>query len=359
MCPSTTCSTRSRAGAVGCLLALLWAAVPAGADQVLAGPENYPRGRVLGFSGGVLRFLTPDGVSHRIPIARVDQVVVDKVAWARDFNAAETYLARNEPGSAAVRYERALRVAEEFWPKLIRLRLLQARDRAGHFNEAVVQFLHVATSMPDVALELIPTSIPETPGDRTRRALVGLEEALRTPTGRASEAPLQAFRFAILRRVDPDQARELASTIVRLDVAEGASAGRDALRSVQVDALRLLLDGGRQAEVVAAADRLLADGPEPLVPELLLLKGRALYAEALESGSQEMFKQAGLAFMRVAIHYPSDARSGEALLWAARVHERIQRPAQAVQLLRECLGRPDLAVGTRSDAQMLLRQWTK
>jgi hypothetical protein len=358
MCPSTTCSSRVCAAAAGWLLAAWLAAVPARADQVLAGPDNFPRGRVIGFAGGVLRFLTPDGVTHRISIARIDQVVVDNFAWAKDFNAAEGYLARQEPGSAAVRYERALRVAGDFWPDLIRLRLLQARDRAGHFNEAVVQFLHVAAAMPDTALGLVPTCIPDTPGDRTRRALERLDEALRRQVGKPAEAPLQVFRFAILEKVEPDRAAELARVVVRLTAPESEFGGRDALRSVQVRALQRLQQQGRSADVVAGVDRLLADAPEAIVPDLLLLKGRSLYTSALESGSAEEFKQAGLAFMRVAIHYPSDARAGDALLWAARVHERIQRPAQAVQLLRECLARENVSSGTRSDAQTLLRQLT-
>ncbi|MBN1514383.1 MAG: hypothetical protein JXB13_20375 [Phycisphaerae bacterium] len=358
MCPNTTCSSRVCAAAVGCMLAAWLAAVPARADQVLAGSDNYPRGRVSGFAGGVLRFLTPDGVTHRIPFAQVDQVVVDNFAWAKDFNAAETYLARQEPGSAAVRYERALRVAGDFWPNLIRLRLLQARDRAGHFNEAVVQFLHVAEAMPDAALGLVPTCIPDTAGDRTRRALERLDEVLRRQGGKPAEAPLQILHFAILEKVEPDKAAELAGAVVRLSAPESEFGGRSALRSVQLRALQLLQERGRNADVVAGVDRLLADAPEAVLPDCLLLKGRALYTSALESGSAEEFKQAGLAFMRVAIHYPSDARAGDALLWAARVHERIQRPAQAVQLLRECLARSDVSSSTRSDAQSLLRRLT-
>ncbi len=358
MYPSTTCSSKACAAAAGWLLAAWLAAVPARADQVLAGPDNYPRGRVSGFAGGVLRFLTPDGVTHSIPISRIDQMVLDNFAWAKDFNAAEAYLARKEPGSAAVRYERALRVAGDFWPDLIRLRLLQARDRAGHFNEAVVQFLHVAETMPDAALGLVPTCIPDTPGDRTRRALERLDEVLRRQGGKPAEAPLQILQFAILEKSEPDKAVELAGAVMRLSASQSEFGGRDALRSVQVRALQLLQERGRNADVVEGVDRLLADAPEAVLPDYLLLKGRALYTSALESGSAEEFKQAGLAFMRVAIHYPSDARAGEALLWAARVHERIQRPAQAVQLLRECLARTDVSRGTRSDAETLLRQLT-
>ena len=328
------------------------------ADQVITTGKNLTTGRITDFDGAVLSFLTFDGVSHHIPIGQIIQMVVDNFAWAKDFNTAETYLARQEPGSAAVRYERALRVAEDFWPGLIRLRLLQARDRAGHFNEAVVQFLHLTESMPDVALGLVPTCIPDTPGDRTRRALERLDEALRRQAGKPAEAPLQVFQFVILERVDPDKAAELAGAVMRLSAPERDFGGRDALRSIQVRALRLLQQRGRNADVVAGVDRLLADAPESVLPDFLLLKGRALYASALDSGSADEYKQAGLAFMRVAIHYPSDARAGDALLWSARVHERIQRPAQAVQLLRECLARDDVSGGTRSDAQALLRQLT-
>ncbi|UCG15157.1 MAG: hypothetical protein JSV19_07645 [Phycisphaerales bacterium] len=330
--------------------------VAASADQIKAGADNYPRGRISSFADGVVKFRTPDRALHGIPITTIDQMVVDSVGGLKDFNAAEDYLFRSQPAAAALRYERALRGADGFWPDLIRVRLLQARDRAGHFDKAVVQFIHVAEILPHVAGAMIPESIPARPDDTTRRALELIESAIERNAGREAEPALQRVRYAILRRVDPRRAAELAPAIAALPSARGGEWAAEPAYRLQVDALQLLLEQRRRAAVVEGVDQLLESAPDSVAPELLLLKGRASYLAGLEGDDSEAFLRAGLAFMRVAVHFPADSRAGEALYWAARVHERVNRPTQAVQLLRECLDRKDLSDATRAAARTMLKR---
>ena len=352
MCPRMICFRRARASAVALVL---WVALPALADQVKAGADNFPRGRIVSFEAGVLKFRTPDNELHPIPITAVDQIVVDSVPDLKDFNAAEEFLAKDQPGQAAVRYERALRVAEGSWPDLIRVRLLQARDRAGDFDKSVTDFIHVAEILPSVAVSLIPRSVPDRASDATRSALERLDAAVRRNAGRPAEPVLQMFRYAIVQRVDSQEAERMAMTIASLPAATGDGPKTETVWWMRLAAVGSLLEQRRHADVVECADRLLASAPDTLAPDLLLLKGRAVYSAG---ASSDDFLRAGLVFMRVVVHFPDSARAGEALLWAARVHERIQRPAQAVALLRECMERQDVPQAVGDEARQMLKRLT-
>ncbi len=59
------------------------AVVPVQADQVKAGADNFPRGRIVSFEAGVLKFRTPDNELHLIPITAVDQNANISSAFAK------------------------------------------------------------------------------------------------------------------------------------------------------------------------------------------------------------------------------------------------------------------------------------
>ncbi len=64
----------------------------------------------------------------------------------------------------------------------------------------------------------------------------------------------------------------------------------------------------------------------------LYLKGMAQLALAERGDDQDMYKSAGLSFMRVVVYFPRSAVAGPAMLEAGYVHERIGRADIAVRL---------------------------
>jgi hypothetical protein len=58
--------------------------------------------------------------------------------------------------------------------------------------------------------------------------------------------------------------------------------------------------------------------------------------------------------MRVAIHFADDERAAEGLFWAAKVHQRIERPDKAGQLWKECLAhdRTSPTIRRRAEAEL-------
>jgi hypothetical protein len=277
----------------------------------------------------------------------------------KNFNEAEDYLARSQPVPAAVRYERALRDAGDAWVPLIRVRLFQARDRAGQFDKAIVQFIHLVDDMPRVAARMMPTSVPDESDVESRRTLGRIDAAIARQGDDYAATVLQLLRFAVLLRVDRAEAAGMARAIAFLPVSVGTREDpADASLALQLEALEMLLEQARRADVVEGVNRLIPSASDALLPSLLMLKGQAVYRDASESGNAKDFMRAGLVFMRVAVHFPKDPRAGDALYWSARVHEQIARPTQAVQLLRECLDRQDVSDPTRTAARTMLKRLT-
>ena len=89
------------------------------------------------------------------------------------------------------------------------------------------------------------------------------------------------------------------------------------------------------------------------MPGFLLLKGDALLQAALE---HDEIIRAAWPFMRVAIHFPDDARAPKALLGAASAMTRLGRPDKSARLLEECLAHELLDEPTRQRAQDALRE---
>ncbi len=108
---------------------------------------------------------------------------------------------------------------------------------------------------------------------------------------------------------------------------------------VGADPVRELLSRGAWSQASAEVDRLLAE-PGGLSRELYL-KGLIALARAERHGDEALYKEAGLWFMRVVIHFPRSAVVGPALVEAGYVHQRIGRPRIAASLFDEARAHVD------------------
>ncbi|MCH7814573.1 MAG: hypothetical protein IID40_11205 [Planctomycetes bacterium] len=308
------------------------AVAAARADQVQTEAENLTRLAVAGYADGDLHLRLPDGSTRTVPLVEVRRLVIDTVGGLADLNEAEGYLEQDQPAKAISRYERALRVAEDFWPAIIRVRLLQACNRAGKFERAATYFLQVSADAPQAAARLMPEAIPTGRSQLVKRVVQRITAEAEATADPQRRVLLELFRFAIWAQTGD---RRAAGQVERVALAViDPSIGTAAVFDLKIGACYQLLDAGRHAEVQATASDALSDCPMEVMPDLLLLKGRALLAGA--DGRQDLL-DAGAAFMRVVIHFGDRAQAGQGLLWAARVHRRLDRPAKAVQLLEECL----------------------
>lgn len=84
-----------------------------------------------------------------------------------------------------------------------------------------------------------------------------------------------------------------------------------------------------------------------------------LLLEAEYQLTRKRYAKAGLAAMRVVIMYPDSELVGEAFYWAGRAYEGLARPAKAVELYGECVGRKQTDAGARKLARARLDELEK
>lgn len=326
--------------------------LPLHADQLEIAGKRYPRGKVIGIENGELRFRAEDSTMVAVPLADVVRIYIDPIGDFADFNAAEQSVADGSPDKAIARYERQLRTSDEFWPDLIRVRLLRACDLAGQIDKAVTYYLRVLEGEftgPVVAARVMPDRIPGQVTSLVKQAVEQLERSATRNESDDRRPLLLLLKYDILRRTGDARAAAMAPVIAELAVPAKLASPRTG--AIQLEAIRAATKGRSPAEAIKWLDRVIGQGDETIMPDLLLLKGGA----QLESATtREEIVRAGWTFMRVVAHYPGDARAADALLRAAEVHERINRKDKAKALLEECIKHPAARAETRTAAERKL-----
>ncbi len=326
---------------------------PLRADQVNVEGAQHTGAKIVGYQGGRLQFRAADGTLHTAWISDVELLVVERGGAFVDFNQAERYLARGEADKAVVRYRRTLRLTEDFWADLVESRLLLACDRAQDIGRATLNFIRVVRgqwSGPAAAVRLMPQAIPIRRDAAVVRAVEQLDSAIGVAPNDEQRAPLELFRYEILRRAGDQRSAEAEQAIAVMVIPE--LLGCERVYTIQLVALKGALSDDVRPEELESLDRAIRDCPKATLPGFLLLKGETLLRTAT---TREEIIRAAWPFMRVAIHMPSDPRAAEGLVGAAAAVERMGRRDKAIALLEECLQRKrGLTKETRQKAEAAL-----
>ena len=327
-------------------------ASPVQADQIVVKGTSYAGAKVLGFEQGRLQWRAADGRVLTQWVNSIDLMVVDRGGVFDDFNLAERFLHAGEFEKAAVRFERALRLCDEFWPDLAAARLVMAYDRIGQLDKATINLIRVVRGRfagPATAARLIPQTIPPKRDAKFSRAIEQLEDALDANPGEAHRVLFKILRFEILRQVEDERAAKAAPIVSAMMIPEIVRSER--VFAVVLAAMRVTLQSGVTAEQLGYLDRAVRDCPDASLPGFMLLKGETLLRIA---GSREDVMRASWPFLRVVVHMPDDPQAADGLLGAASAVERLGRTDQAVALVEECLTHKQLSDETRGKAQMML-----
>lgn len=324
------------------------------ADEIQAGDVSLQRIKIVGLDGARIAYRTPATELQFIDVSTVERLTVDSIGSLADLNEAESLAARGEYLDAITRYQRALRVAQDFWERLVRARLIRACDRGNDVDtlcKAFVALLADDTAGPVLAAELLPRHAPQADAKRVDAAMKLIDARLETAASQSARVVLEALRLILADRLSlpgvDRYAAELVNAPVPLAVASRLVYG------AKSRAYTRRLAVGEQEQVLAAANAELLTAPLAVLPELLLIKARALLAAAR---TPEESARAAWAAMRIAIHYPDDPLVPEALLLSAEVHERLERLPTAGRLLEECLQHPRVLPAHRDQAAARLER---
>lgn len=342
---------RSRIGLLLCCGFAVFASA-AQADQVVAKGTSYAGAKVLGFDQGRLQFRAADGRLQTQWVNDIAFIVVDRGGVFDDFNLAERFLQMGEFDKAAVRFERALRLCDDFWPELAAARLVMAYDRSGQLDKATTNFIRVIRGRfagPATAARLVPQSKPAKRDAKFTRAIEQLDAALNQNPDEMPRVLFEVLRYEILRRAEDERAARSAPAVAALPVPEAVRSER--VYAGVLAAMQETLKAGVSSARLADLDRAVRDCPDSLLPSFLLLKGETLLRTA---AARDDIIRASWPFLRVVVHTPDDPRAADGLLGAASAVERLGRKDQAVAFVEECLAHRRLADETRGKAQAML-----
>jgi len=318
------------------------------ADQVIVQGVSHTEAKIVGLDQGRLQFRIADGRTLSAWVDEVGLMLVDRGGVFDDFNQAEQFLHGGDPLKAIARYERTLRLTQEFWPDLIACRLAAAHDLAGQIDRAayyLVRMIQGEFAGVGLAARLYPRNIPEKRDARVARAVDILADESRKAGDDDRRSLMDILRYEILAKTDPTAAKPLARGVAEQIVP--APARTEHVYEVVLQAMKEINASSTGGLNLAVLDRAIRDCPENSMPEFLILKG-----QILQQGAQtrEQKIHAAWAFMRVPIHWPDHELAPQALLDAGRTVYEFDKEKAKV-LLAECSNHPKATPELRKQAE--------
>ncbi len=332
---------------------LLLPGLAAAQDSVKIGGFWIDNVAVQGVVDGQIVYLAAGGGEVSQPLERLEGLKLGRYPAMAQAQAAL------EAGddSEALRHLTTLRgAAREPWLQRYTGKLLmEAADRAGKADVAAEAFVTLATtpSIDEFYLASPPTASVAAADDKTKAAI---KQRLAAAGARLPKQGAIAEAAAALTELVKDagaQPTETAPGVVTPPTPANGTAAPPTPAApksavvlphfIEDDAVTKLLRGGQFAEAeAAAATALLSSGDLSLK---LYQHGRAKLgladAATDDETAEKLYKDAGISFMRVIVHFPASRYKGAALVEAGYVHQKIGRPDIARRLYQAA----DMALG--------------
>ncbi|MCG3138410.1 MAG: hypothetical protein HJJLKODD_02274 [Phycisphaerae bacterium] len=308
-----------------------WGVASVQADDIRSSEGEFRRATIRGFDGEFVIYNNAAGEAQAARITDIQQLIVDSTDGLDNFNRGEKHFFDKKYSEAATQYKQSLGRARGFWKNLCWARYLQASERAGQLDQAVEAFLFLLNALPEKASALIPVNITGATPEVRQKALNLLAEELAKAANSNVYWELETLRLTILEEVDSKEAGRIANEIFE-------KARRDGQVTTQYRPMILVVQVEMKHQQYASArdhiNELIPAVEDRYLPELLFQKGQCVFALAKDRND---YYQAGLVFMRVTIHFPKSRFAAPSLYWTGQVHEKIERPAKAVELYQACL----------------------
>lgn len=312
---------QGRRGLLGCVA--MACAVASGRADVVAVKGQPPMVSVTlaRLEKGQLSWRTQQGTLLTRPVEQVEYLQV--VGWPL-FNLAEKQMRDRSPQQACLAYERAieeLRKPDKARPTadgvdpnlLLNWRLCAAAQANRQFDRAVRAWLVLALSGDAESwLALQPRTYPSAHAPELTEAARVVDEAIATHAGESIATILQTWRA----RWPVSTSQPAATTEPALPDLYGDAVTRDALLRVQQLLVEKKMEPALQSlrEIHAKASGLAR-------AEAFYLEAQAYWLRSLAGAPEARVdrRRAGLAAMRVVIHFPESPRTPQALLLAGRM----------------------------------------
>jgi TolA-binding protein len=294
--------------------------------------------KVQGAQDENLTFTTAAGVSNTKPL---DHVPLIKLDDEPAFSAAEDAFSKGNWAAAADDYRKALASTSKDWVKdRSAMRLVEAADKSGNFNDAVAGFIELMKTKPAQATQHKP-SIPKGQPAQLDPAITLVKQELQDPKLNNDQKTVLLNYLLELYSAKGDTASAQA-VIQQLGKTMPADASSPEARRIQADSklaeAKQELSQKRFSEAVQA---LQSNGPLFTDP---MQQAEALYviaeakAGAARPDDPDQLKDAALAFMRVvAVCKDMEGKPhvADALLQTAAIEEKLKNTKEALALYNQ------------------------
>ena len=348
--------------AIGAMIVLLALAATAAGDVIWVG-SGAGRGvrqevDVQGVERGELVYLL-NGNRASTPLSRVKQLDLDDQPR---LTAAEASFASGSWAIAAEQYRQLYEQDRTDWIRRRAAgRLVEAAAAAGRFADAAIGYVALVRLDPAAAVGTEPLLTEAVAQNDARVALEAVTSELTAGSLQPEqERSLVAFRLALANHLGDADAARLALGRLAILLGDGPpqnDAERESRAQIALGQARLSLDGGDAAAAMADINDNAAVFTTTLRrSQALLLLARATEAAAGEDRGKLL--DAAYAYMRVVAHFKNanDADPNavpDALLAAARLHERLGLDEDAVALYEDLARRHADSVAGQEAAKRL------
>lgn len=351
------------------------------ADLVAVGDERpIPDATIIGLTDGQLHFRLVTGREVSRPIHEIEYLQVN--GWPL-FNLAEKQYRDGHVRQAVASYEKLLAELTAAGPGaaaaaggkddrsrnavpakpddgqldrrfLVQCRLLRAYDREGRFDRAVTSYLEVIERMPQVVETLRPAKLPVAGSTFLEPARTEVEAVIARHGQDAAGVSLAQWLATW------PQGRRPATTAPDPTATERPTTPPVASPALSKEwsELRGLTEAGRFDEVLQRIETQLKVPSGASRPDLYYWQGRALLSRSGQGPAEHAAvdrRRAGLALMRVVIHFPGHGLAPECLYRAGEICRQSGLDVQAAGLWQELVRTYPGAAPWTERAQQALR----
>jgi TolA-binding protein len=315
--------------------------------------------KVQGAQDENLTFTTAAGVSNTKPL---DHVPLIKMDDEPAFSAAEDAFAKSNWAVAADNYRKAIASTSRDWVKdRSAMRLVEAADKSGNFNDAVAGFIELMKTKPAQATQHKP-SIPKGQPAQLDPAIALVKQELQDPKLNSDQKTVLLNYLLELYGAKGDTASAQA-IIKQLGKSMPADASSPEARRIQADSklaeARQELSQKRYSQAIQALE---SNGPlfsDPLQQADALYVIAQARAGAARPDDPDQLKDAALAFMRVvAVCKDMEGKPhvADALLQTAAIEEKLKNTKEALalynQVASEFRGSPPAGAAQQNAARL-------
>jgi len=326
---------RCRVTKTGVVVAALLTVAAARADVVgLTGKPPTIDVKITAFRGGQVEYRISSAREAVGPVEEIDYLQITN--WPL-FNLAEQQQRDGHVQRATSNYERLLNQTlapaqgELDRRQLLRCRLLRVLDKQGRFDRTVEVYLEILDQEPGLAERLKPSNLPSAGSTFLQAASKSIDAAVK----RHGENELARF-LRRWRETWPTTATRPASDPGPTTSRPAGAISADAVR--QLGEIQQSVSKGRFDEALKQVDAMLKPSPETAIADVFFWQGKALLGRAGNNKTAEADadrKRAGLAFMRVVIHFPGHSLAPESLYEAGMICRQSGNSEQAAGLWAE------------------------